>query len=77
MLATATSALFTNMREVDRSLQSLAKPVSRTCRQSSSLFQGDLADELRALTAGARRISSSVDGKPDLEKGTLNAKGAN
>mgnify|MGYP001103888105 FL=1 len=41
-----------------------------------SVFKGDLADELRALTAELRRISSSVDGKPDLEELHLNAKAA-
>ena len=61
---------FTNMREVGRSLQSLAKQSLEHVANRHRGFKGDLADELRALTAELRRISSSVDGKPDLENCT-------
>lgn len=67
---------FTNMREVGRSLQSLAKQSLEHVANRHRVFKGDLADELRALTAELRRISSSVDGKPDLEELHLNAKAA-
>ena len=67
---------FTNMREVGRSLQSLAKQSLEHVANRHRVFKGDLAEELRALTAELRRISSSVDGKPDLEELHLNAKAA-
>ena len=49
---------FTNMREVGRSLQSLAKQSLEHVANRHRVFKGDLADELRALTAELRRISS-------------------
>lgn len=67
---------FTNMREVGRSLQSLAKQSLEHVANRHRVFKGGLAEELRALTAELRRISSSVDGKPDLEELHLNAKAA-
>lgn len=54
---------FTNMREVGRSLQSLAKQSLEHVANRHRVFKGDLADELRALTRSCAgfRVQSTAN----------------
>ena len=67
---------FSNMREVGRSLQSLAKQSLEHVANRHRIFKGELAQDLRELLVDLRRISSDAEGRPDLDRLHANAKAA-
>ncbi|MDO5532683.1 inorganic phosphate transporter [Sutterella sp.] len=64
---------FTSMREVGRTLQNLAKLSRDHVANRHRVYEGRLADDLKALLAMLDNISLNAEGKPDLKTLAKNA----
>lgn len=58
--------IFTNVREVGRSLQSLTKQATEHVANRHRIFQGDLKTDLLSLTDYLEKISKDTDNKPNI-----------
>ena len=67
---------FTNMREVGRSLQGLAKLALDHVANRHRIYEGRLADDLRTLVGLLEAMSKSENGNPDISVFHANAQKA-